>query len=678
MSAESSASPPLLRVDDASNCRLKRGYWGFSSPRLDQVVNNIVQRITTQPQPQPDENLPADWLDHQYARDVTKHQKKKTKDAVVSDHDNDSCTSTTDNDSSSDSHGDNDNGRQQQQQQQQLLRYHVTMALGKEIKTLTPELQDSLLHSDNMMSHILFVSGVALTETCAFIVVTFPRAAQLRRRYGLPPKDFHVTIGFPAAGDDHGIAKGLESVSVPYQHPLHTFQHEWLTLVRSQFQAHRNHTHCSETMELVDLSQLCRAIVTNIAATYPNEHHLMEQWGLLWCRIAGLWAQDYKVVVQAADAVLNVRPQCAPALGYKGYALLQLQHYNHALVCLDEAHTIFQTTPVKDGNNNKSNTNKHKQQRQAHQVEDCLVRCCQALGRELPTPPLAKFPRTAHVFKPQDSLAVTPDDQVLTQDSALVQQMTQTTVLLQEKIDGSNLGFSLGYNGRDILIQNRSHYLSQGEHPQYNPITTWIDTHREALLQVLQSEHKRSSRHGLILFGEWMVARHSLPYHKLPGYFVAFDLYDIAEQRFYSQPRLHATLQGTGIPVVPTVGEYQFETTNHNSCQGNPGDIETQLLPFLETPSKFRNDGGTLEGIVFRIDDGDWNLHRGKLVRPDFVSGIDQHWATRVVEKQTVDFDYAQEYMAECYDLAPTELPARVEQTRRRFAVVYSENNSKP
>mmetsp|Transcript_1193 Transcript_1193/g.2391 ORF Transcript_1193/g.2391 Transcript_1193/m.2391 type:complete len:126 (+) Transcript_1193:64-441(+) len=122
MSAESSASPPLLRVDDASNCRLKRGYWGFSSPRLDQVVNNIVQRITTQPQPQPDENLPADWLDHQYARDVTKHQKKKTKDAVVSDHDNDSCTSTTDNDSSSDSHGDNDNGRQQQQQQQQSMR----------------------------------------------------------------------------------------------------------------------------------------------------------------------------------------------------------------------------------------------------------------------------------------------------------------------------------------------------------------------------------------------------------------------------------------------------------------------------------------------------------------------------------------------------------------------------
>ena len=28
-----------------------------------------------------------------------------------------------------------------------------------------------------------------------------------------------------------------------------------------------------------------------------------------------------------------------------------------------------------------------------------------------------------------------------------------------------------------------------------------------------------------VLFGEWCLARHSVPYTRLPGYFIAFDIY---------------------------------------------------------------------------------------------------------------------------------------------------------
>ena len=31
--------------------------------------------------------------------------------------------------------------------------------------------------------------------------------------------------------------------------------------------------------------------------------------------------------------------------------------------------------------------------------------------------------------------------------------------------------------------------------------------------------------------GEWCVARHSIKYDKLPGYFIAFDLYDRLEKK---------------------------------------------------------------------------------------------------------------------------------------------------
>jgi len=607
----------LLSVENPGDCRLRRGCYAFSSPTLDDLCTRLALECVAS------SKIPQEWLDNQEKRDVGK-------------------TSAPG-----------------------MCRYHVTLCLPQELKNLAQKDEKEAAMDDfsnGLHRQPIFVSGVGITNHCAFVVLSFPKADAIRRKYGLVPREFHATLGFGKTGDDHEIVKSVETVSEHFQHNLNNLQQYWLGMARDHFQTHRNKQQTSDTWDLEDMLTLCRAIVLNIGATYPDEYSLMEQWGLLWCRVAG-FAEKYGVVVEAADRVLSVKPQSAPALGYKGYAQYRQQKFDLALLNLDEAHSIFTTMPVKDKEG-------AKQQRQAHQVEDCLVLCCQALGRELPTPPLAKFPRTAHVFRPTDSKAVTPDDQVLSKDSAMLKYMTQTTVLLQEKVDGSNLGLSLSYDGKDVLVQNRSHYLNSGEHPQYGPLNTWIDMHREALLNILKSNEKRSSRHGLILYGEWMVARHSIPYHKLPSYFIAFDLYDIAEQRFYSQERFHSALRGTGIAVVPTVGEHQFDVS--------AGSIESQLMPFLNTKSKFRSDGGTLEGIVFRIDEGDWLGHRGKLVRPDFVSGIDQHWATRSIEKQTVNFDYSEEYLAACYDQAPseTELPSRVEQTRARFAVVYKGQNS--
>ena len=87
------------------------------------------------------------------------------------------------------------------------------------------------------------------------------------------------------------------------------------------------------------------------------------------------------------------------------------------------------------------------------------------------------------------------------------------------------------------------------------------------------------------------VAKHSIPYLNLPSFFLAFDLYDSREQRFLSRRRFHRRLRGTGMAVVPVLALNQ---TFRSPCE---------LLPFLERESRFRTDGGKVEGVYLRVDD---------------------------------------------------------------------------
>jgi protein-tyrosine phosphatase/predicted kinase len=122
---------------------------------------------------------------------------------------------------------------------------------------------------------------------------------------------------------------------------------------------------------------------------------------------------------------------------------------------------------------------------------------------------------------------------------------------------------------------------------------------------------------------------HSLSYTRLPGYFIAFDLYDKYTETFATRQELHALLRPTGIPVVPIICKKVFAT-------------KEELLPLLETRSRFRD--GTVEGVYLRYEGADGLHRRCKLVRPDFVSGIGLHWSSQLQRKNVVCPDMALEY----------------------------------
>ena len=196
-------------------------------------------------------------------------------------------------------------------------------------------------------------------------------------------------------------------------------------------------------------------------------------------------------------------------------------------------------------------------------------------------------------------------------------------VTVEEKIDGSNLGLSLDPDTMRVLAQNRSHYVTSQSHSQFKTLDIWINEHPE-LYDILDPHY--------ILFGEWVYAKHSLHYDRLPGYFIAFDIYDKKNEKYLSVKERNNRLQGTSIPIIkPLVTDQIIRTRD-----------EYQKL--LDTTSHYMKDSKTtLEGIYIRVDDDNTGFlkHRCKVVRPDFIQTVDTsgHWSTKDVVKNQIDFE---------------------------------------
>ena len=241
----------------------------------------------------------------------------------------------------------------------------------------------------------------------------------------------------------------------------------------------------------------------------------------------------------------RINNQLATVLGYKGFALAKEGLYSEALDCLEQSKLHRDKLP--------SPISENDQRTLERKVADaCLKTCYQRLGKAPPLPKLVKYPRTTHLFD-SGGTATTIDDLVLPDLDCIIPTFCdgKSTVIVEEKVDGANLGLSLCPFSGQIMVQNRSHYITQGEHAQFSMLPAWIEEHREALMSVL-------GEGDLIIYGEWLAARHSIPYQKLPGYFVAFDIYCKVAGGFFSRKRFHFTLKDTQIPVVPIIAARTF------------------------------------------------------------------------------------------------------------------------
>lgn len=221
-----------------------------------------------------------------------------------------------------------------------------------------------------------------------------------------------------------------------------------------------------------------------------------------------------------------------------------------------------------------------------------------------------RFPQTPHFVWLGEGMP--RDDKVLS--ATEVKSLLADEVVIEEKLDGANLGFSLDTSGA-VRAQNRGQYLEAPYVGQFARLPAWLAQHESGLHSVLRPE--------LMLFGEWCAARHSLAYERLPDWFLLFDVFDRDAGQFWSVPRRNTLAAEAGVLTVPTI-------------QRGMTTVKGLIDAVHSRPSRYRD--GALEGVVIRRESAMWCENRAKLVRPDFTQAIDSHWRKRAIEWNRVDY----------------------------------------
>lgn len=220
-----------------------------------------------------------------------------------------------------------------------------------------------------------------------------------------------------------------------------------------------------------------------------------------------------------------------------------------------------------------------------------------------------RFPHTPHLAwlgegEPRDDKVLLP---------AEAQLLLSGEAVVEEKLDGANIGFSLAPNG-GLRTQNRGHYLVEPRSGQFSRLSAWMVEHSDALRSVLTPS--------IILFGEWCAARHSFGYDSLPDWLLLFDVYDRDQRGFWSTARRNALAATAGLSTVPQVARGKFT-------------LATLAQVISTKPSHYRS--GPMEGIVIRRESVSWCEARAKLVRADFTQAIETHWRRRAIEWNRID-----------------------------------------
>lgn len=207
------------------------------------------------------------------------------------------------------------------------------------------------------------------------------------------------------------------------------------------------------------------------------------------------------------------------------------------------------------------------------------------------------------------------DDKLLS--SAEAQLLLAGKVVVEEKLDGANLGVSLDTDNR-LRVQNRGQYLVEPYAGQFSRLPGWLAQHNIGIRKVLTPD--------IILFGEWCAARHSLYYSALPDLYLLFDVYDFSVRRFWSTVRRNFLAKKAGLVTVPQIA------CDHTS-------VAALKRIVLNTPSLYRA-GQSLEGVVVRRETAEWCDVRAKLVNPNFTQDINTHWRKRITEWNSVDYSF--------------------------------------
>ncbi|KAF9573069.1 hypothetical protein EC968_009029 [Mortierella alpina] len=154
-----------------------------------------------------------------------------------------------------------------------------------------------------------------------------------------------------------------------------------------------------------------------------------------------------------------------------------------------------------------------------------------------------------------------------------------------------------------------------------------------------------------VLYGEWLYAKHSVKYTGLRSWFVPFDLLDVKTGTFVSRAIFQNAIAQTRLvpnPVIQIPEDVQgdVEKTLRWTLEKLHGRSALMRAAKVGESTEENDDGASrdrVEGLYFRIDQGDRLLMRSKVVRPDFIAG-DERWGTREQVANELGYYFGDEY----------------------------------
>lgn len=244
---------------------------------------------------------------------------------------------------------------------------------------------------------------------------------------------------------------------------------------------------------------------------------------------------------------------------------------------------------------------------------------------------IIKYPRTRHVAGSR----LQPGDQP---DALTLDALGPGPIVIEEKLDGANAAISFDADGA-LRLQSRGHYLTGGGRERhFDLFKTWAAAHAPAFSSVLGDRY--------VLYGEWLYAKHTVFYDRLPHYFFEFDVLDKSARRFLSTPARRSLLAGLPLMPVPVL---------HEGPVRRQSEVEALVRPSLYKSADWREalaeatiasgsrpehvdrqteDSDLAEGLYLKREADGIVEERGKFVRAGFRQAIqasEGHWLDRPI-----------------------------------------------
>jgi len=244
---------------------------------------------------------------------------------------------------------------------------------------------------------------------------------------------------------------------------------------------------------------------------------------------------------------------------------------------------------------------------------------------------IRKYPRTRHL----EGSRLQPGDHDLT--AVPLAALRGRYVVVEEKLDGANAGISLGEDGR-VNLQSRGHHLVGGARERHwDLFKRWAAAHAGALAPLLAG--------GRVLYGEWLYAKHTVFYDRLPHYFLEFDLLE-PDGRFLSTAARREALAGSPLVSVPVLWEGVLDDPaslpdllgrSLYKSAGWQGALDQAARDAGVDPERARREtdpSDQAEGLYVKVEEGGRVLERYKWIRASFLTTVvdsGSHWLARPI-----------------------------------------------